>query len=97
MDREQKGLLLVCLSALTFGTTPLLTMLVYRAGCNPPTLLLLRHLIGLPVFLLLAKTSVTEVWRGRGFRLTVLGLPRTHRRPAAVTQRAPRPGAVGVR
>ena len=74
MDREQKGLLLVCLSALTFGTTPLLTMLVYRAGCNPPTLLLLRHLIGLPVFLLLAKTDVRDVWHGRGLRLTVLGL-----------------------
>ena len=74
MRDSDKGMLFVGISALTFGVTPLLTMLVYRAGCNPPTLLLLRHLIGLPVFLLPARRGIAETVRGHVVRLTVLGL-----------------------
>ncbi len=74
MRGTTRGLLLVGVSALTFGVTPMLTVLIYRGGCNASTLLLLRHLIGLPVFLLLAGESVARVARGRALGLTGLAL-----------------------
>jgi len=42
VSRRWTGVLLIVISAAAFGVLPILTRLAYRAGADPPTILLVR-------------------------------------------------------
>jgi len=52
-----KGYILVILSAVIFGTMPLMAKFIYASGVNSLTLVLLRNILSLPVIAVLAKLT----------------------------------------
>jgi drug/metabolite transporter (DMT)-like permease len=59
------GVLLIVISAAAFGTLPILTRLAYRAGADPPTVLLLRYAIAAVVMVVMVVVRKTPLPRGR--------------------------------
>src|SRR5437016_4877331 len=59
------GVLLIVISAAAFGALPILTRLAYRAGADPPTVLLLRYAIAAVVMVVIVVARKTPLPRGR--------------------------------
>ena len=64
-----QGYLFIILSAVIFGLMPLMAKFIYAEGVNPPTLVLLRNSISVPVLALLA------VLTGKSLRIKPSALP----------------------
>ena len=59
------GVLLIIISAASFGTLPIFTRLAYRAGADAPTILLLRYSIAAVVMIAITLVRKTPLPRGR--------------------------------
>src|SRR5258707_13584232 len=59
------GVLLIVISAAAFGALPILTRLAYRAGADPPTVLLLPYAIAAVVMVVIVVARKTPLPRGR--------------------------------
>src|SRR5215469_3231025 len=68
--QRQIGVLLIIISAASFGTLPILTRLAYRAGTEPVTLLALRFALASIVMIAMIAARKIPFPRGR----TLLGL-----------------------
>lgn len=64
-----KGYILVILSAVIFGTMPLMAKHIYASGVNSLTLVFLRNILSLPVMALLAKLG------GKSLKINKKALP----------------------
>ena len=64
-----RGYLFVILSAVIFGLMPLMAKFIYAEGVNPPTLVLLRNAVSVPVLAMLAGLT------GKSLRIPAKALP----------------------
>ena len=61
------GVVLIVVSAIGFGTLPILARLAYSAGADAPTVLLLRYVIAAVVMVVMVVARKTPLPRGRIF------------------------------
>lgn len=63
MNGKAKGYILGAIAAAAYGTNPLFTLPLYKAGMDPDSVLFFRYLIAIPILGLMIKM------RGRSFKL----------------------------
>ena len=67
-------MLLVALSAISFGVMPLLVTKIYSYGCSTPTLLFFRQAIPVPLFLWLGRRDLARTVHDKGRVLAAASL-----------------------
>lgn len=74
---KQKGIIYVLISAIIFGSMPLMADIVYKNNGNSITLTLLRFLLSTPILFLLIKRNNQEsikITKSELFKITLVGI-----------------------
>ena len=68
-----KGYVLVIISAIIFGTMPLMAKIIYKDGVNPVTLVFLRNVLAVPVLAVLSGKSI-KIKKEAALSISIIGL-----------------------
>lgn len=77
INNKQKGIIYVLISAVIFGSMPLMADIVYKNNGNSITLTLLRFLLSTPILFFLAKRNKNEsikITKSELFKITLVGI-----------------------